>query len=85
MRRALAITGNSNPYASEIANNLKLLPKFDERDVDTFFSLFEHVANMREWPDSTRTLLQCVFTCRVQEAYRFTSFRISPGSVQTEI
>lgn len=54
----------------DVAGNLRLLPKFNERDPDTFFSLFERVAVTRGWPDADRTLLlQCVFTGKAQEAY----------------
>ncbi|KAF7644406.1 hypothetical protein LDENG_00222510 [Lucifuga dentata] len=51
-------------------NNLCLLPKFNEKDPDTFFSLFEWLADSCDWPDNERTsMLQCVFTGRAQEAY----------------
>ena len=41
-----------------------------KRDPETFFSLFERVADARSWPDSDRTLmLQCVLTGNAQEAY----------------
>lgn len=51
-----------------MVTNLRLVPKFDEKDIDTFFSLFERVADTRGWPDSAHTLLlQCVFTGRAQE------------------
>lgn len=50
--------------------NLRLLPKFNENDVETFFCLFEHVADLRCWPDEERILmLQCVFTGKAQEVY----------------
>uniref|UniRef100_A0AAQ5ZP60 Gypsy retrotransposon integrase-like protein 1 n=1 Tax=Amphiprion ocellaris TaxID=80972 RepID=A0AAQ5ZP60_AMPOC len=39
-------------------------------DPDTFFSLFERVANSRGWPDSERVvMLQSVFTGKAQAAY----------------
>ena len=54
----------------DVASNLLLLPKFNENDIDTFFCLFERVADSRGWPDEDRTLmLQCVFTGKAQEAY----------------
>lgn len=37
--------------------NLKLVCKFSENDQDTFFLLFERLANMRHWSDSEKTLL----------------------------
>lgn len=54
----------------DVAGNLWLLPRFNERDPDTFFALFERVADSRGWPNADRTLmLQCVFTGKAQEAY----------------
>ncbi|XP_024908484.1 uncharacterized protein LOC103397242 [Cynoglossus semilaevis] len=55
---------------SDLSTKLKMVPKFNERDPDTFFSLFERVAETCEWLDTERTLLlQCVFTGKAQEAY----------------
>lgn len=36
----------------DLVNSLRLLPKFSESDPDTFFSLFERIADSRGWPDS---------------------------------
>ena len=53
-----------------ILNSLRLVPKFNEKEVDVFFTLFERVADARLWSDVDRTvLLQCVFTGRAQEAF----------------
>lgn len=50
-----------------VAKSLHILPKFDD---DTFFALFEHVAEVRGWPDSHKILkLQCVFTGKAQRAF----------------
>ena len=59
------------PVASfDIFNNLRLLPKFNEKDPDSFFSLFERIAESRKWPEGDQALmLQCVLTGRAQEAY----------------
>lgn len=55
---------------SDLSTKLRLVPKFNEKDLDTFFSLFERVAENCEWLDTERTLLlQCVFTGKAQEAY----------------
>lgn len=44
----------------DVLGNLRLLPKFNEKDPETFFSLFERVADTRKWPESSRTLMpQC--------------------------
>ncbi len=59
----------------DVLGNLRLLPKFNERDPETFFSLFERVAETRKWPESAQTLmLQCALTGRAQEAYSSLSF-----------
>ena len=55
---------------SDVLGDLRLVPKFNERDPDVFFSMFERLAEAWGWPDSTCTLmLQCVLTGRAQEAY----------------
>ena len=51
-------------------SNVRLMPKFSESDPDSFFLLFDRVAEAREWPDSVRTLmLSSVLTGRAQEVY----------------
>uniref|UniRef100_A0A8C1I8K6 Gypsy retrotransposon integrase-like protein 1 n=1 Tax=Cyprinus carpio TaxID=7962 RepID=A0A8C1I8K6_CYPCA len=63
-----ALQGASKMF--DTAGNLRLMPKFSERDPDTFFTLFERIAEARGWPSKERTLLlQCVFTGRAQEVY----------------
>ncbi len=42
---------------SDVVGNMKLIPKFDENDVERFFLLFERVADARNWPDEERTLM----------------------------
>ncbi len=38
--------------------------------METFFAMFDRVADVRGWPDEERTLmLPCVFTGKAQEAY----------------
>lgn len=66
--------GSNEPHSKfGIGISLRLLPNFNERDSDTFFSLFERVADTCGWPDMERTLLlQCVFTGMAQEAYSCT-------------
>lgn len=66
-QRAESPSGNNS---QDILNSLRLVPKFHEKDVETFFTLFERVADARGWVDSDRTvLLQCVLTGRAQEAF----------------
>lgn len=53
----------------DVSSNIRLLPKFNEDDVDTFFSLFERLANMMKWPEKDQTvMLQCVLTGKAQKA-----------------
>lgn len=54
----------------DVTSNLRLLPKFNEKDPDIFFCMFERLADSRDWSDSERTLLlQCIFTGKAQEAF----------------
>ena len=60
--------GQTRP--TDIVNSLRLVPKFDEQEVEVFFTLFERVADARGWDNSDCTvLLQCVLTGRAQEAF----------------
>lgn len=61
-------TGDSKEC--NVANMVKLLPKFNDRDLETFFALFENLAVDRRWSDSERTLLlQSVLTGKAQDAF----------------
>ena len=54
----------------DIATSLRLLPHFNEKDVDTFFLLFERVADAQRWPGSHRSLLlQSRLTRKAQQAF----------------
>ena len=54
----------------EIVASLRLIPPFNDKDVDTFFLLFERVADAQGWPSSRHVLLlQCVLTGRAQRAF----------------
>ncbi|XP_013855442.1 uncharacterized protein LOC106511236, partial [Austrofundulus limnaeus] len=58
----------------DILNDLRLVPKFDEKDVDVFFTLFERIADTRGWTGPDRAvLLQCVLVGRAQEAFSMLS------------
>ncbi len=41
----------------DVVTNMKLIPRFDEKDVERFFLLFERVADARNWPDGKRTFI----------------------------
>lgn len=59
-----------SPRLSDLGGNLRLVPKFNERDPDVFFSMFERVAETRAWSDAEQVLLlQSVLTGKAQEAY----------------
>ena len=54
-----------NSAAVNDLRDLKLVPKFNERDPETFLLMFERLADARGWSEATRTLLlQCVITSR---------------------
>lgn len=63
-----ASRGSARP--PDISNMVKLIPKFNEKDPDVFFTLFENVAADRDWSDSEKTLLlQSVLVDKAQEAF----------------
>ena len=54
----------------DIGGNLRLLPRFNEKDPDIFFLLFDRVAEAQQWTDSEcALLLQSVLTGKAQEAF----------------
>ena len=64
------LPGGRGGDSGDIVSSLRLVPKFNERDVDMFFDLFERVADARNLSDADRiVLLQCVLTGRTQEAF----------------
>lgn len=70
LRLELVKQGKSVSADQNIANSLRLCPHFNERDVDTFFIMFERVAESQTWDDSFRALmLQCTLTGRAQRAF----------------
>ena len=65
------VRGSSHGRAShfDLVGNLKLVPKFNERDPEKKISVFERVADTRAWPGADRrVMLQCVLTGKAQEA-----------------
>lgn len=54
----------------DISNMARLLPRFNEKYPDVFFSLFESLSDDCGWSDPERTLLlQKVLVGKVQEAF----------------
>ncbi|XP_041961994.1 uncharacterized protein LOC121719922 [Alosa sapidissima] len=65
------LSGNDGRSAGlNLAHMIKLLPRFNEKDPDVFFSLFESIAEDRGWDDTDKILLlQSVLVGKAQEAY----------------
>ncbi|KAK0145668.1 hypothetical protein N1851_015449 [Merluccius polli] len=60
---------------SDLGSMIKFLPRFNERDPDVFFSLFENIAADQNWSNENKTLLlQTVLVGRAQEAFVAMSF-----------
>ena len=54
----------------DVGRNIKLVPKFNERNVDEFFVSFEKIASQLEWPeDKWAIMLSVVLTGKGQVAY----------------
>lgn len=63
-------TCSGSSSSLDLSSCLRLMPQFNEKDPDTFFILFERIADAKDWPDADRALLlQSVLTGRAQEAY----------------
>lgn len=68
----LSVEGEDShsPVHSSAVHNLRLVPKLNERDLDTFFILFERLAANREWSEADKILLlQCVVVGKAQEVF----------------
>lgn len=67
--------GGGATQHSGLGSMIKFLPKFNERDPDVFFSLFENVAADQNWSSGNKTLLlQTVLIGCAQEAFVALSF-----------
>ena len=65
--QARAQRSNGKSMGNEFAARLKLVPKFDESDLDSFFCMFERIAMKLEWPeDEWAFLIQQVVTGKAQ-------------------
>ena len=53
-----SVSGNNT---FDLVGSLRLMPKFNEKDPETFFSLFERLAESRGWPDADRSVMLHVF------------------------
>ena len=67
--------GGGAAQHADLGSMIRFLPKFNERDPDVFFSLFENVAADQNWSSGNKTLLlQTVLIGRAQEACVALSF-----------
>ncbi|KAK7878602.1 hypothetical protein WMY93_030438 [Mugilogobius chulae] len=58
------------PAEFDVSKNIRLVPQFNEKDVDKYFIMFERVAEALKWPKEVWTLLlQCALIGKAQEAY----------------
>ena len=58
----------------DATKNIRLVPKFVEKEVDKYFLHFEKIANSLKWPKvSWPLLLQSVFIGKAREIYSFLS------------
>ena len=63
-------TGRQESEGKEAVRNIKLVPKFNEKDVEKFLLHFEKLAESMEWSKSIWTvLLQSVLIGKAQEVY----------------
>ncbi|XP_063970042.1 uncharacterized protein LOC135157629 [Lytechinus pictus] len=61
---------DKSPQGFDVAKNIRLVPKFDEEGVDTYFVSFEKVAKRLNWPEEYWTLLlQSVFVGKAAKVY----------------
>ena len=68
--RPTVYDGSDGRCGDNLGDMVRLLPMFNERDPDVFFSLFESLADERSWSDVDRTaLIQSVLPLKAQEAY----------------
>ena len=55
------------PHNFDATKNIRLVPKFEEKEVDKYFLHFEKIANSLKWPKESWTLLlQSVFIGKSQ-------------------
>ena len=62
----------------DVAKHVRMVPPFQEREVDQYFLHFEKIAANCEWPkDSWTMLLQSVFVGKAREIYSQLSIELS--------
>ena len=64
------LTDPKSPQGFDVAKHIRLVPKFDEEGVDSYFESFEKVAKRLNWPQEYWTLLlQSVFIGKAAKVY----------------
>ena len=74
--------------AFDVTRHIRLVPQFQEKEVDKYFLHFEKLAKTMEWPkESWVVLVQGVLTGKAQEAYSALSIEQSSNyeTVKKEI
>lgn len=66
----LSNSGKEQGMSFSLNSNLKIVLKFNEEYPNTFFTLFEHMAELRNWSEDNRVaLLQCELTGKAQVVF----------------
>ncbi|XP_072922009.1 uncharacterized protein [Hemitrygon akajei] len=70
LRQEQRVQGSDREERFNVSRELRLVPPFEETDVDSYFLLFEKVAVNQKWPrDQWVALLQSVLKGKAQRAY----------------
>lgn len=71
--RELELAGRSRGAREaefDVSKNIRLVPPFNEKEVDKYFTLFERVATTLNWPRNVWSLLlQCTLVGKAQDAF----------------
>ena len=64
------LSGASTHSGFDATKNIRLVPKFEEKEIDKYFLHFEKIAENLKWPKESWTLLlQSVFVGKAREIY----------------
>ena len=63
-------TLSSNTHVFRVDTAVKLVPKFNERDIDSFLLTFERIASLNNWPKNQYSaVLQALLTGKAQKVF----------------
>ena len=69
-------SGFSSKSGFDVTKYVKLVPRFQEKEVDKYFQHFEIIANNLKWPKEHWTmLLQSSFVGKAREIYCISTYR----------